>query len=328
MGIKISVIVPFYGVEKYIARCTESLMCQTMQDGIEFIFVNDATKDSSLDVLKKVLSEYPERKEQVTILHHEINKGLPAARNTGLVAARGKYIYHCDSDDYLEKDALEVLYRKAEENGSDIVWGDFYEIMTGGNRYKKQPAYSTPLDAVKGMLTGEMDYNVWNKLVRRDLYLANNISFPSGYAMGEDLTMIMLFSSALNVAFVSKPVYYYDKTNPSAMTYSMSEEKQNALKHNVVIAENYLCGRYGNALMVEIATLKLNLKWPFLISTDRVSVYKEWNKWFPEANEYITSQFVSSRIKVLELCAYRKQYWVLWLHYWLVIKFYYKMLGK
>lgn len=324
----VSVIVPFYGVEKYIARCTESLMCQTMQDDIEFIFVNDATTDNSLDVLQKVLAEYPERKEQITILHHERNKGLPAARNTGLSIARGKYIYHCDSDDYLEKDALEVLYRKAEENESDIVWGDFYEIMTGGNRYKKQPAYSTPLDAVKGMLIGDMDYNVWNKLVRRDLYLTNNILFPAGYAMGEDLTMIMLFSSALKVAFVSHPVYYYDRTNPGAMTYSMSEEKQNALKHNVIMAENYLCERFGNELNLEIATLKLNLKWPFLISTDRISIYKEWNRWFPEANEYITSQSVCSRIKALELCAYRKQYWVIWLHYWLVIKLYYKMLGK
>lgn len=328
MKVKISVIVPFYGVEKYIARCAVSLMRQTMKDNIEFIFVNDATKDDSLDVLKKALAEYPERKEQVTILHHERNKGLPAARNTGLSIARGKYIYHCDSDDYLEKDALESLYRKAEENDSDIVWGDFYEIMINGIRHKKQPAYSTPLEAVKGMLIGEMDYNVWNKLVRRDLYLANNISFPSGYAMGEDLTMIMLFSSALNVTFVSKPVYYYDRTNPGAMTYSMSEEKQNALKHNVAIIENYLCEKYGNVLTVEIATLKLNLKWPFLISTHRISIYKEWSKWFPEASEYITKQSVSSRIKALELCAYRKKYWVIWLHYWLVIKLYYKMLGK
>lgn len=328
MNVKISVIVPFYGVEKYISRCAGSLMLQTMKDDIEFIFVNDATKDNSLNILKKVLSEYPERKEQVKILYHERNKGLPAARNTGLAAARGKYIYHCDSDDYLEKDALEVLYRKAEKNGSDIVWGDFYEIMTDGNRYKKQPAYSTSFDAVKGMLTGDMDYNVWNKLVRRDLYLANNISFPSGYAMGEDLTMIMLFSSALNVAYVSKPVYYYDRTNPGAMTYSMSEEKQNALKHNVSMVENYLCGKYGSALMVEIATLKLNLKWPFLISTDKIGVYKEWNRWFPEANEYITCQSVSIRVKFLELCTYRKQYWLIWLHYWLVIKLYYKILGK
>lgn len=324
----VSVIVPFYGVEKYIARCVESLMCQTMQDDIEFIFVNDATKDDSLYVLRKVLSEYPERKEQVTILCHERNKGLPAARNTGIAVAKGKYIYHCDSDDYLEKNALEVLYRKAEENDSDIVYGDFYEIMADGNRYKKQPTYSNPLDAVKGMLTGYMDYNVWNKLVKRDLYLANNILFPAGYAMGEDLTMIMLFSSALKVSFVSTPVYYYDRTNPGAMTYSMSEEKQNALKHNVIMVENYLCGKYGNALKVEIATLKLNLKWPFLISTDRISVYKEWSKWFTEANEYITSQSVSSRIKALELCACRKQYWIIWLHYWLVIKLYYKILGK
>lgn len=328
MEIKISVIVPFYGVEKYISRCAESLMCQTMQDDIEFIFVDDASKDNSLDVLKKVLLKYPERKKQVTILYHERNKGLPAARNTGLAVAKGKYIYHCDSDDYLAKDALEVLYRKAEENNSDIVYGDFYEIMVNGNRYKKQPAYKNPLDAVKGMLTGYMDYNVWNKLVKRDLYLANNILFPAGYAMGEDLTMIMLFSSALKVSFVSTPVYYYDRTNPGAMTYSMSEEKQNALKHNVIMVENYLCGKYGNALKIEIATLKLNLKWPFLISTDRISVYKEWSKWFPEANEYITSQSVSSRIKALELCACRKQYWIIWLHYWFVIKFYYKIFGK
>ena len=324
----ISVIVPFYGVEKYIARCAESLMCQTMEDDIEFIFVNDATKDCSLDVLKKVLAKYPNRKEQVTILSHEINKGLPAARNTGLDVAKGKYIYHCDSDDYLEKDALEVLHRKAEENDLDIVWGDFYEIMPDGIRYKKQPAYYTPLDSVKGILTGNMKYNVWNKLVKRDLYLKNNITFPSGYAMGEDLTMIMLFSNALKIACVSKPVYYYDRTNPCAMTYSMSEEKQNALKHNVAVVENYLCGKYGNSLMVEIATLKLNLKWPFLISTSKIEVYKEWNKWFHEANEYITLQSVSCRIKILELCAYRKQYWVIWLHYWFVIKLYYKVLGK
>lgn len=328
MKIEISVIVPFYGVEKYISRCAESLMCQTMEDGIEFIFVNDATKDSSLDILENVLAGYPERKKQITILHHERNKGLPAARNTGLSIAKGKYIYHCDSDDYLEKDALEVLYRKAEEKDADIVWGDFYEIMIDGIRHKQQPSYSTPLDSVKGMLIGDMDYNVWNKLVKRDLYFYNNITFPAGYAMGEDLTMIMLFSSALNVAFVSKPVYYYDRTNPGAMTYSMSEEKQNALKHNVAAIENYLCEKYGNALTVEIATLKLNLKWPFLISTDRINVYKEWNKWFPEANEYITRQSVSGRIKALELCASRKQYWLIWLHYWFVIKLYYKIFGK
>lgn len=324
----ISVIVPFYGVEKYIARCAESLMCQTLEDDIEFIFVNDATKDFSIDVLNKVLSKYPNRKEQVTILCHEINKGLPAARNTGLAVAKGKYIYHCDSDDYLEKDALEVLYRKAEENDSDIVWGDFYEIMTDGIRYKKQPEYYTPLDSVKGMLTGNMDYNVWNKLIRRELYSVNNILFPAGYAMGEDLTMIMLFSNALKIDYVQKPIYYYDRTNPSAMTYSMSEEKQNALKHNVTMLENYLCGKYGGSLMVEIATLKLNLKWPFLISTDKISIYKKWNCWFPEADVYITRQSVSGRIKVLELCACRKQYWLIWLHYWFVIKLYYKVLGK
>ncbi len=78
---KISLLIPVYGVEKYIERCARSLFGQTYQN-IEYIFVDDCTKDSSIAVLKKVLDDYPFRKEQVTIIHHNFNKGLSAARNT------------------------------------------------------------------------------------------------------------------------------------------------------------------------------------------------------------------------------------------------------
>ena len=81
---KVSVCIPVYGVEKYIERCARSLFEQTMKDDIEFIFVDDCTPDKSIEILQKVLEEYPERKNQVKIIRHETNKGLTGARNTAL----------------------------------------------------------------------------------------------------------------------------------------------------------------------------------------------------------------------------------------------------
>ena len=120
----ISVIVPIYGVEKYIERCARSLFKQTISDRCEYIFVNDCTKDRSIDVLQRVIDEYPTLK--INILHHSQNKGLAGARNTGLDYASGKYIAHVDSDDYVDEDMLEALYNRAESEGCDIVWCDYY----------------------------------------------------------------------------------------------------------------------------------------------------------------------------------------------------------
>ena len=106
--IKISVCIPVYGVEKYIERCIRSLWEQTMQDGIEFIFVNDCTKDKSIEIIEQVLEEYPHRKKQTTIIHHPKNSGLVAARNTALAHAKGQYIIHCDSDDWCDLDLYET----------------------------------------------------------------------------------------------------------------------------------------------------------------------------------------------------------------------------
>ena len=97
---KVSVIVPVYGVEKYIERCARSLFEQTLDD-MEFIFVDDCTKDESIEVLKRVIDLYPVRKDQVKIIHHAVNKGLSRARETGVNAATGDYIGHCDSDDWV-----------------------------------------------------------------------------------------------------------------------------------------------------------------------------------------------------------------------------------
>ena len=169
---KVSVIIPVYKVEKFITRCADSLLAQTLQD-IELIFVDDASPDGSMDLLQSCIDRYPDRKRTVKIMRHGKNKGLPASRNTGLGIASGEYIFHCDSDDFAEPDMLEVLYRTAIEKEADIVWCDWYLSFKHNERYMTQPDYPSPLEALKGMLGGAMKFTVWNKLVKRSLYTDN-----------------------------------------------------------------------------------------------------------------------------------------------------------
>lgn len=324
---KVSVIIPIYKVEKFIERCVRSLMEQTLQE-VEYIFVNDATTDNSVNVLKNVITEYVNRNFQITILEHEINKGLPAARNTGLQVATGKYVFHCDSDDFIELDMLEKLYRKAEETDADIVWCDWYLSFEKNERYMKQPDYDTPMEALKGILSGAMKYNVWNKLVKRSLYVENQIRFPEGYGMGEDMTMIRLFACAQKVAYLPEAFYHYVKLNGEAFTNTFSERHLRDIKHNVDETTVFLCNKVDIRIHPYIDYFKLNVKYPFIIS-DKREMYQLWRCWYPEANDSIdTNPHSSLRSKVLQYAAMYKQYWVLWLHYKLVYKFVYGILYK
>lgn len=99
---KVSILVPIYGTELYIEKCARTLFEQTY-DNIEFIFVNDCTRDNSVNVLKRVLEEYPLRKSQTRIIEHKENKGLAGSRLTGLQNATGEYVWCVDSDDYVRK---------------------------------------------------------------------------------------------------------------------------------------------------------------------------------------------------------------------------------
>lgn len=236
---KVSVIIPIFRVEKFIERCAISLFEQTL-DSIEYIFVDDTTPDKSIEILTDVLERYPQRKPQVTILRHDVNKGLPAARNSGLSVAGGEYVFHCDSDDYLESNALEQMLNVAEKTDSDIVWCDYYLSFSMNERIMVQPNYSNSQEAIKGMLSGTMKYNVWNKLAKRRLYMDNSISFPAGHSMGEDMTMIKLFAHAKKVAYINAPLYHYIRLNTDAMTQSYSERKIADIEFNVAQTLDYL----------------------------------------------------------------------------------------
>lgn len=324
---KVSVIVPIYNVEKFITRCVETLMEQTLQE-VEFIFVNDATPDNSWNVLNDVLKKYPARCSDVILLEHDVNKGLPAARNTGLGIAHGEYIFHCDSDDFVEHDMLECLYNKAVEEGADIVWCDWFLSFEKSERYMRQPCFTSAIDALKAMLGGGMKYNVWNKLVRRSLYVENDISFPSGYGMGEDMTMMLFFAHASKVVYLPKAFYHYVKLNTDAFSQTYSDKHLLELKHNVSVIERKLIKECGDSLSKEIAFLKLEAKFPFLLSGDKQKMRK-WKEWYPEANTYILNNHnISMRSRIIQWCAWKNLDVIVSAYRWLMDKIVYGLIFK
>lgn len=323
---KVSVIIPIYKVERFIGRCAESLMRQTLQD-VEFVFVDDATPDGSVQVLNGVLNKYPERKKHVKIVRHESNKGLPAARNTGLAAATGDYVFHCDSDDYAADDMLEVLYNQAVEKQADIVWCDWFLSFEHKERYMRQPSFDSAVEAIKAMLAGKMKYNVWNKLVRRDLY--KEVCFPSGYSMGEDMTMILLFAKANIVKYAPRAFYHYVKSNTNALSHRFVAQHLVALKHNVEQIEASLRSQFGNSLDLELACLKLEIKYPFLVTSANSTMYRLWQSTYPEANAFILkNKYVSLRSRIVQWCASKNMWFIVRLHFYLVCRLMYGVIYK
>lgn len=319
MNFKVSVIVPVYGVEKYIERCVRSLFSQTLEE-VEYIFVNDATPDNSMDIIEHVMREYPDK--TVRFLHHEVNRGLPAARNTGLIEAQGEYIYHCDSDDFTDPDMLEEMYRKAKDTNSDIVWCDLFLTYNNKERYLKQPCFNTPTEALAGILTGIMKYNVWNKFVRRSLYETSGIHFPAGFGMGEDMTIIKLMAKAKSVAYIPKAYYHYVKYNSDAFSNTYSDRHLSELRHNVEDVCKFL--KYNSKITAKmLAAFLLEVKFPFLVSGQK-RLHHVWQEWFPEANRHVgDNPNIGSRRKLLQMMAAANQWWFVNLYYILVYKIIY-----
>lgn len=295
---EVSVIVPVYGVEKFIARCARSLMEQTRWQSAEFIFVDDASPDSSMRILREVLAEYPDRR--VTILTHHANLGLPAARNTGLAAASGEYVMHVDSDDFIEPDTIETMLSAARRDGADFVWADWWLDFGDRRRYMSQPDAKDAAEATRLMLAGAMKYNVWNKLYRRSLhYRCGGISFPAGQSMGEDMTMIMLCAAARQVSYVPKALYHYMKLNSGALTADYSDRRLDELRRNVDRTVGFLTDNFGARFTADIPLFKLSVKYPFLLLSDFRKGYSLWRGWYTEADEAIGRNPYAGRREIL-----------------------------
>ena len=148
---KVSVLVPVYGVEKYIERCAVSLFEQTYEN-LEYIFVDDCSPDNSIEILENVLERYPHRKEQTTIIQLEENGGLGNARKVSFKKATGEYVTFVDSDDFVSERMIELLVSKAQETGADITDGAYSYYTDGGVEEQVLPSQDSQPVYLKKLL--------------------------------------------------------------------------------------------------------------------------------------------------------------------------------
>ena len=213
----VSLIVPMYGVENYIARCAESLFAQTYPN-IEFIFVDDGGKDRTVEILRGILEKQdPALQARVRIISKE-NGGLPRARKTGLDAATGEYVLHVDSDDWLEPATVEKLVAKAVETDADIVVYDFWKEYPNHSKLdsEKDSSCADPDLFRLRLYTYDAYGYVWSKFCRRSLY--DDVFVPK-YAMHEDIVFSsQILFKARKVVHLKEGLYHYDRSVSSSAT--------------------------------------------------------------------------------------------------------------
>lgn len=281
----ISVIIPIYNVEEYIERCAKSLLEQTIQDNIEYIFVNDCTPDNSIEILKNTLSKYPTQESHVKIINHISNKGLPQARKTGIEAAKGKYIIHVDSDDWIESDMIEVLINKIRDGDLDVLVYDYYE--SNGISKKKISKKFNRKTIIRDVLKEKTNPCVWNKIVKKELY--NDIFFPK-YNMGEDLLIIIqLLLKTNKIDVIHIPLYNYFINNKSISKEQSKESclnRFNNLKQNTDILIGILKEKSPCKYLREILIRKYKAKSHLIQFIDDDDVYKLWQSSYTEINKW------------------------------------------
>lgn len=217
---KVSIIVPIYNVEKYLDRCMQSLLGQTLKD-IEIILVDDGSPDNC----PAMCDEYSKKDPRVKVIHKQ-NAGLGYARNSGLEIARGEYVGFVDSDDYVSTNMYEMLYAKAKEHGVDAVLCNYYKETKGeitintmhgiSEKERTMDCYPSYIQDVIGCLPEQSanllyGYSVWKMLFSNNTIKKNNIRFESERAfVSEDILFQLDFSlHASKLVVYNVPFYYY-----------------------------------------------------------------------------------------------------------------------
>lgn len=222
--LKISILTPIYGVEKYIEQCVRSLFEQSYAS-IEYIFVDDCTPDKSIGILQSLLKEYPERAQQVRIIHHDRNRGVGAARQTALMAATGDYLLFADSDDMLPEDAVEKLTTKAESTHADLVDGGYREWCDEKAGRLQKPFDVSDEQLLKLLVCQNIITNrLWGRIYKRSLIMEHRIFFEEGINYAEDLfwnAQFMFYGKKVNI---DDAVYYYRTDNENSYNHNISEK--------------------------------------------------------------------------------------------------------
>lgn len=231
MNTRVSIIVPVYDVENYIEQCLRSVMSQTYTN-IECIIVDDCGSDRSMEICEQMVLNYNGH-VFFKFVHHDHNRGLSEARNSGTAAATGDWIYYLDSDDYLFPDSIEKLVNRLEE------YPDCDYVQGGMRCSRKQRDFEYPVLSNKKYLDGDRDaafyyfqgqlpVQAWNRLLRRSFIEENHLDFKPNQIYEDELWSFRLAKAARRVGLVADRTYHYRNDNPTSIINRNSNLRRKA----------------------------------------------------------------------------------------------------
>ena len=264
---KISIIIPVYNVADYISSCLESVFRQSYNN-YEVILVDDCGTDNSIDIARRIINEYA-KNETASIIQHSSNKGLSAARNSGVEASTGEYLFFLDSDDQLPEHALMSFYDTVKKHkGVDFVVGNMGII----GDFNYTPLTPVMLNSTKSILNhyigGKCYVMACGKLINRNFFVKNSLWFTPGRLHEDELFSFQLSIRANKAIIIKDVIYNYVIRNGSITTHKhlknyidilwSIEERYKLYKENPILFNSYAIQQYFQNRYLEFIFLVSN----------------------------------------------------------------------
>ena len=284
-NIKVSILVPFYAVEKFVGRCVKSLFTQTYQN-IEYVFVNDCTPDSSMEVINEYITKYGVA-DKCKLIVHEKNQGISASRNDCLDNMTGDYFLFIDSDDYIDKDMVELLVDAAVRENADISGCGYIEEYADHSVEHPQKYTNDHNEMMRAITLLTLKGVMWKLLVRSTIVTEHKdeVRFiPDRNIVDDYLFCCQIFYYAQRFTGVDRCMYHWIQYNPNNYTHTTVFAVESQAAAIIKAEEFYQEKGVFNVVEDELNIRKFISKLPLLLDKNCFDV-KKWRNLFPESND-------------------------------------------
>jgi glycosyltransferase involved in cell wall biosynthesis len=297
---KVSIIVPVYNIENFLAECLDSVLSQTFTE-FECILVDDC----STDTCSNICDDYALKDRRVKVIHNIENVGSSISRKVGMDNCCGEYILYIDGDDFVEKDMIEKMYIKAKSGNFDMVICEYYYEKHGERIYIKQDIEKmNKMDILKDIIVlKKLAAAVWNKFIKRDILA--KIQFPKiNYSEDRFINVQTLYYSE-KIGFIGEALYHY-RYNQNSISFSQQGKDKRIVEFfdSYVLIIKFLNDKYGTDLIFfepELSSRINNIKIS-LLTNKHLRKSRKFNSLYPQANKHIFGKtFNANLIKKISL---------------------------
>lgn len=279
--IRVSILMPIYKVEQFLEKTLDSIFTQTYSN-LDYVFVNDCSPDNSLQVLIDTIKKHGIEKERYTIINHEKNEGIAVSRTDCIANAKGDYIFFVDSDDWIEKDAVEQMVAATQSGTIDVVGCDFMkDFLSGKTTYHHENYADSCSENMYRCLNYEIATVLWKLLIRRSLF--DNFTITPHVDIVEDYIMsVKLYYYATSFVHLPKAFYHYVQYNQARVSLQTLWSVNMHIK-GVEEVEKFCRekGLFTDNVEHKLLLRKFNIKSNFL--TKQLLDYQSYKQTFPEA---------------------------------------------